>query len=403
MKNSIIKNYNQYLVFYLFLLFLMSVFFLNIKHDVGNDSTISEWLINYSGGFTKRGIIGQIAIFFSRTFDLELRNTIFYFQSIVIGIYFITIYFFLKSTLIERFYLLSVFTPIFLLYPVSEIEVLARKEIFIYILFLFHLLTLINYPQFSKVSRFFTFTLSVLIWEPVIFFLPLWVLIDVTLFLSNRNFKFLLKELSLYFPGIIICLIYIFDPINKIEHSVMSDVLKNEFGEICYMSCGLLLSKSTLTQQFMGNVHAYSIVNIIRYILIIIIGFAPLFLIIKFSKFKKNLNIFNTLKHNLFKIFLLILSPIIFLFLMAYDWGRWVNITYTMTFIAFMFLYKKKIILINTNKLKKNFINQLSIKNYCFLFVIYCITWAPKTAITGDIGSLPLYRAIYKLFKIYIL
>ena len=65
-----------------------------------------------------------------------------------------------------------------------------------------------------------------------------------------------------------------------------------------------------------------------------------------------------------------------------------------------MFLYKKKIILVNTNKLKKNFINQLSIKNYCFLFVIYCFTWAPKTAITGDIGSLPLYRAIYKLFKI---
>ena len=41
----------------------MSFFFLEIKHDVGNDSTISEWLINYSGGFTKRGIIGQISIF----------------------------------------------------------------------------------------------------------------------------------------------------------------------------------------------------------------------------------------------------------------------------------------------------------------------------------------------------
>ena len=58
----------------------MSVCFLYLKHDVGNDSTISEWIINYSGGFTKRGLIGQISIYFSRFFDSELRDIILYFQ-----------------------------------------------------------------------------------------------------------------------------------------------------------------------------------------------------------------------------------------------------------------------------------------------------------------------------------
>ena len=183
----------------------------------------------------------------------------------------------------------------------------------------------------------------------------------------------------------------------------MAKVLRNEFDEICYMSCGLLLSKSTLMQQFTGNFHAYSFINILRYILIIIIGFAPLFFLMSFFKFKKNFFIFKIFNQNLITIFLIVLSPIILLFLMAYDWGRWVNITYTMTFITFLFLFKKKIIFVDFRKLKNNIINKLSKKNYVLVFFIFCFTWAPKTTITGDVGSLPFYRAFYKLLKIYLI
>ena len=77
MKNKILNNYKNYLSIYISLLFLMSICFLYLKHDVGNDSTISEWLINYSGGFTKRGIIGQISIYIARIFDSELRDIIY--------------------------------------------------------------------------------------------------------------------------------------------------------------------------------------------------------------------------------------------------------------------------------------------------------------------------------------
>ena len=73
MKNKILNNYKNYLSIYISLLFLMSICFLYLKHDVGNDSTISEWLINYSGGFTKRGIIGQISIYIARIFE-EVRG-----------------------------------------------------------------------------------------------------------------------------------------------------------------------------------------------------------------------------------------------------------------------------------------------------------------------------------------
>ena len=88
------KNINIYLKYYLSILLFFCVFYLQHKHAVGNDSTISEWLINYSGGFTKRGIIGQFCIYFAKYFDLNLRDSILIFQITILIIYFTTLYFF---------------------------------------------------------------------------------------------------------------------------------------------------------------------------------------------------------------------------------------------------------------------------------------------------------------------
>ena len=82
------KNLNNYLGIYLITLLFFSYFFLFVKHEVGNDSTISEWLINYEGGFTKRGLIGQIAIEMARFFETNLRWIIFLLQSFICSIYF---------------------------------------------------------------------------------------------------------------------------------------------------------------------------------------------------------------------------------------------------------------------------------------------------------------------------
>ena len=113
---------------YLSILFIFSFFFLFQKHTVGNDSTISEWLINYEGGFTKRGIIGQISIYLSYIFELTLRETILLFQIFIVAIYYLLLFLFFKDFKVNKFILLAIFSPIFILYPIAEIEVLARKE-----------------------------------------------------------------------------------------------------------------------------------------------------------------------------------------------------------------------------------------------------------------------------------
>ena len=133
------KDFKTYFKIYLISLFFFSLVFLIQKHNVGNDSTISEWLINYTGGFTKRGIIGQLCISVANYFNLSLRDTILIFQILLIGIYYILLFNFLKDIKINKIIILSIFTPIFILYPVAEIEVLARKEVFIFCIFLSYL------------------------------------------------------------------------------------------------------------------------------------------------------------------------------------------------------------------------------------------------------------------------
>ena len=70
------KNYKNYFKYYLISISVFAFIWLYLKHDVGNDSTISEWIINYQGGFTRRGLPGEIAFHIAQIFDLKLRFVI---------------------------------------------------------------------------------------------------------------------------------------------------------------------------------------------------------------------------------------------------------------------------------------------------------------------------------------
>ena len=398
-KNNKIKFY---LLFYLLFLFFFSVSYLFIKHDVGNDSTISEWLINYSGGFTKRGLVGNISIFIANIFDLNLRDSILIIQILIVFIFYLSIFLYVRNYSLERFYILALFSPIFLLYPVAEIEVLARKEVFIFVLFILHCSIPVKQIYTYRISKITILPISILIWEPVIFFILFWIFIDLIINKINNKGKKIFIELICYLPTILISINFIFFPLTEYEHAKMANYLDKNFGELCYMSCALLGDKSTIIQQFQGNIPSYSIEVFVRYFLIILIGFGPLFFIFFNSNLiDKKILFFEKIKFlNLLGIILLLLSPVLLLFAMGYDWGRWVNISYVMTFILFIFLIKNNLINIDLTKLKKNKLNLVKKNFFITIFIIFCFTWNPKTVVTGDVASFPVYRIPYKLFKI---
>jgi len=392
------KRLEGYFFFYLIILLSFAYFFLFLKHGTGNDSTISEWLINYEGGFTKRGIIGQIAIEISRYFMSELRWTIFILQSLTITIYFFLLFKLLKKLEYERVIILSIFTPIFILYPAAEIEVLARKEIIVFCSFLLYFLIPRN-SSFKTVC-FVNFLIFVtLVWEPIIIFFPLILLFEI---IENNIEKFnfnLLKIILCFVPSLIISLIIFFDPLNADEHLIMSNVLKNEFGESCYMSCGRLLTVP-IEGNFKEVYDKYSFEVFFRYSLIILIGFYPLLVLINNSSLKnKNLFLFKNF-NKLISTFYIALLPIILLFAAGYDWGRWVNISYVMLALIYYKLLLNNHLILNFDQLRQNFIYKIKGKAFVILFIIFCFGWNPKTVITGDVASFPGYRIPYKVFKV---
>ena len=387
MNNTI--NSIKYFKLYISILFIFSVFYLYGKYNVGNDSTVSEWLINYEGGFTKRGLIGQIAIHIGEFLNISLRQSILFFQIFSIGLYYLLLINFFKSVKFNKIILLSIFTPIFLLYPVAEIEVLGRKEIIIFSFYLIYL-TLQNFRQ-KNYFRIFLLPLLMLVWEPVIFFFIFWLIVDYIEDAFEKNYKSLFKYLLTYIPAILIGAYIALNPISEIAHKNMAIFLKENFNENCYMSCALLLSKSSIYDQFQANFNLLNFEIFLRYFLIILIGFGPLFLLIKFSQFRG-------LNNKIF--FFSVVPPIFILFMMMSDWGRIVNIFYTFSIISFLYLYKKKLVKFDNEILGSFFIKVLNKKYiYTIFFVIFCFGWNPKTSLTGDIGTNPIWKIPYNASK----
>ena len=395
MKN----NFNNYLKYYLITLLFFFFFYLNLKHDVGNDSTISEWLINYTGGFTKRGLIGQFSIYFANYFNLNLRDSILILQIFTLIIYFIALYSLIRDLKVNKIILLAIFTPIFILYPIAEIEVLVRKETLVFCIYLFYLF--LNKTIHRFYYKFFFLPLAVLIWEPIFFFFTFFLAIDIIEEKSkNININFV-KIIASYIPVTFLVFYIVFNPISINDHNVMADYLMKNFNETCYMSCALLGSKSTIYDQFNGNFNSYSFLVFFRYFLIILIGFAPLFLLAFNSSFKSNQIIFFKSFKNLLSPILLCLSPVILLFAMGSDWGRWVNISYVFSILFYLYLYKNNIIVLDESFLNKKFLSFLKYKKiFIVFFVIYCFGWNPKTQITGDVATKPGYQIPRKVIKI---
>ena len=397
-----IKKFNDYFFIYLFLLFLFGIYWLYIKHSVGNDSTISEWLINYQGGFTKRGLIGEICFQIAIHFDLSLRFVIFLFQSFIYSIFLILIYRFFRNIPTNLIIILSIFTPIFLLYPIAEIEVLARKETFVFIGFLLFLnISNFNYSgNLPLYYVFFILPIICLIWEPVVFFFPFIASILIIRLRHNQTATILSKITMCFIPALIVAMIIAVNPITPENHSIMESSLKENFGEDCYMACGMLLSRSSIISQFTQNYESVIFESLIRYPLIILIGFGPIFLLSFHTKLKVKVLFYKHFKNLLYPI-LLVLTPALFLFAMGGDWGRWVNIGYTFTVLFYFYLLQNNLLEINLEKIEKkiSFIqNKKSLLVICF--ILYTFGWTPQTSLRGDVSSFPGYRIPYKTVKI---
>ena len=386
------KNYtlNFYLKIYLIILYLFAVFFFFQKYNNYVEWTISEWLINYQGGFTRRGLIGEIVFQISKLSSLTIRETIFTFQITTYLLYFYLLYKFLKDTNNNILFIFAIFSPLFVIYPIAEVEVLGRKEIFIYVSFLL----VVNIFSIKNIQNrhYFYFSIilmiSCLIWEGFVIYISYFIFI---LILKNNlvfNKSFLTKLTISLIPLLISFYFVFFHRLDENGLKMMCQSINECYGAISYLNRSLSSNISEVTSKF-------QISFLIRYILVLIIGFFPLFLLIKNSK----LNYKQKFKNDYFYLifFIIIFTPSLIFYYIAQDWGRWVSISYTLSLLTYVYSLKNNFIVLNFDRIdylifRKKFV-------VIFLFIIFAFGWAPKTLINEDVGSIPIYRKGVEIIK----
>ena len=145
------------------------------------------------------------------------------------------IFVFLKNLYLERIFLLCIFTPIFLLYPVAEVEALGRKEIFLYIYFL-SFLFLINpdskYKKYSNIYIVFITPIVCLIYEQIIHFFP-FIVASLVFQRQVKNLKSFFKICLLFVPSILIITYFFIFPLSNENHLIMEKSLLDNFNEVC--------------------------------------------------------------------------------------------------------------------------------------------------------------------------
>lgn len=401
MKKKLSDDWSSYYLYYILILIVCGVFILYSKHDVGNDSSLSDWLINYSGGFVRRGLVGQIVLEFAYFFSIKLRDAIVIFQIISFVTYYLLVFFLLRKTITNRLLILSIFSPVFILFPIAEIEAFGRKEIFILLIVILYFFSNIRDIKTQLIFKFFIFPISILIWEPAIIFYPYLLLIDLVVFKINKLNKNLIWLFLSYLVVFFVTIFVYLNSISSENFDLMRNTLINDFGENCYMSCLFVGNQSQNSLMELTNANAVIVkpLHIIRYTLIILIGFYPLFNLLQISKLNNKELFFLSNYKNLLFPFIVVFSPALILYVLMYDWGRIVHISYSFMLLSYIFLLKNNLIKIDQDKLSQNIFINLSNKMFFILFIIFCLCWNPKTVMRADIATNSFYKIIYNSSK----
>ena len=389
LTNFLKTNYFKY---YLIFIFIFSVIFLSQKFLYPTDWTTSEWMINYQGGFVRRGLMGEILFNLHKISNIPIRYLVFYLEIFILVIFLFLVFKFLQNITLNKLLVFLFFCPIFLIYPVAENEVIARKEYILLSIYIIYLMLLLknNYLFFIIILIFLP--IMNLIWDGMIFYIFFFIF---SFFckkeIKNKEliyftFSYLPYLISLYF-----ILIAKSDPIG-FEKMCLS------INEACFGAMFAL--DKTLICNIEDVISKFKIEYLIRYLLIILICFSPILVFSYHDNFKINIGKYSINKFLLKLNSILILSILLFMFI-GFDWGRWINIGYSFSILTLFFLIKNSNIDINKNKFSR-FFEKFSVnynKSFYFLFFLYCFTWNMKAIMTDDIGSFPYYRIITKFFK----
>ena len=381
---------NKVLLTYFLYLALGFIFFLTFHiNEFPNKYTFTDWLINYEGGFVRRGLLGQIVFELSKLLNLQFKYVMLFFQITFYSIYFLLFFSLLSKMKINFFWLLIIFSPISFLYPIAELETLGRKDIFVITFFL--IFSIINYKSLNILlfSFILLFGLSSLIHEITIFYIFHYLFV---FYIKNKFFikqQVNKKHLLIFFLFLAI-LLYL----NLHLHNfvIVEDIVNSyDYENFTTLSGSFSHISPSIDSVFLKTFNNINTTPIARYGFLILINTIPFLYFIKIKKEYEN-KYLNS--QNIFFAVILLSIP---LYSLIFDWGRVIYINHNFFIIIIILIFNLN--LVNENYLQTK-LKTLSKRMKIFSFIIICLSFSPKLLITDDLGSKPLYKSVTKIFKI---
>ncbi len=344
---------NKITSFITLIIYLLSVTQVAKKTILSNTLEYSPWsyselLISYPGIFTRRGLIGELISLLDSDAVLFDTVNIFIFLNFVVFVLlsFIHIKISKLSPLQHLLYLISIFG---ILNITLFNQYYHRKEIFVLNLFMltFLLIRLNIYKNFIFIFTILFSVLMVLIHEGIAM-----IAIAFTVLIIKNRPQFSTKMIKTYSTIVLLAFISVIissgsEAASSLIWSGLSEFDRNlidiETNAITAIGWSLFDSffKTTQVLIFSGSMFLWTF-----YFAMFLWTFIVIF---KIDLNKINLNL-NNIKNFLLKEKYLIVIPI--LFIVGFDWGRWIFSLFHLSFISYLLL---------NNKLNRNITWSLSI------------------------------------------
>ncbi len=324
-----------------------------------------DWLINYQGGFVRRGLIGEFLFQIHNMINLDLDILVFTFVSflyLMVSFFLIKTIKYLESSQLNTLIFLS---PGFFLYQIMNSEVIGRKDMLFLLVIAFFVFfeKRLNNKNLFVLLILLVFFLSLshsifLFYSPYLFFL-------FFLIKSVRKVKVTFAEIIISSTSLFVIFFLIY--FNQGDELIVSEIcnsVKNFVNSDCEIRGQMFWlgnnAESHISVQYVNFNH------FLIYLLSIILVF--FFIFIKFynSKFKINNLSINKFNPALLLLILFLLTlPVYYL---GSDWGRYIYLSFSGSFFIFIFCIKEKLFLKNYEiKFNKIF--------FILLVIIYSFSW----------------------------
>jgi len=388
-------RYKNIFCIYLIFLFVLVVFFLAAVHNSPVNNAMAEWVINYQGGFTRRGFLGEVVFKISQFTNIQLRKTFLLLQIFLYFGYFYAVFIFFRNIKYNFIFAITIFSPLFFIFSLAELEALGRKDILMFLIFILNFIIYYSFKNININYLYFIITFPIVFLTHEIYII--YIFYFLTFFIISEKkikFQFFVKFLITILYILFFLYIILTNEFDETNLKLLCDNLKIKSNENCGLAPTSMISDIVGYQSEIG----WKIEHVIRYFFIFIFGFFGLLILINFSCINvDNTNIFFQ-KINLKFLFLILSIPSILPFVTAVDSGRYMSMAYTFPCIFYFGLLKSNLINLDYEKINSIiFKSFLKIKKYrVILLIILCFTWTPKAVYHEDISSFPLYRTIVK-------